>query len=952
MASERWQQVEALYQAALDRDAAGRTRFLEERCGDDWALRQEIESLLRHGAASHAFFDAPAVELAVLGEEQSPVGTRLGSYRITELLGAGGMGRIYRAHDERLGRFVAIKILDDRFSARFEREARAVAALNHPNVCTLYDVGPNYLVMELVEGESLATRLQRGPLDPLLVLRFGTQIADALSAAHAKGIVHRDLKPENVLITGDQVKLVDFGVALIRSAAEASDLASSFPSPIVTQPGSVLGTLAYMSPEQVRGEGTDARSDLFSLGAVLYEAATGTRAFARGSAAETMAAILKEDPPALESDPELDRIIRWCIVKDADQRAQTAIDVAAALRAVHATSDTAARGHARSTAGQLFPSGVPSPTPSDAQLATMLVTRRRAVIGMAAAAVVLLAFGVYTALRPRGRPAAIPLEDLQIVQLTTNGRAERPAISPDGKYVAYIQHERDTYSLRIRQITTGSDVEIVGAERGVRLEAVTVTPDGNFVDFVRGGDDLARALWRVPFLGGRPRRLIGGVDSPVGWSRNGQHMAFVRHMPASSVSHVVIADSDGTHERVLATRRGLALFLSLNIYPQPNLPPAWSLDDRLLAVLAWNGTDEQVAVFDVAKSSARDIPVKGRATGLEWLDTESFVLTNSLEEGAASQLLRLSYPDGRMSRLSNDPNSYHGASVTADGTSVVTARSETRVSVWVGDAMGSKGTEAISPAPAPPEINRMIAWAEDRLLYASSGNGNLSISRIVPANGPPEEIVPGGAMPATTWDRQSIVFLNVKAQSIWKADSDGRQAVELVSKAYLPIDLIVTPDRHVVFLSAQSGVQAPWIVSLDGGSPKQVAHVFAAVGSLDVSPDGGSLVFRSRDEQHRPIWVICDLPACSMSRRVPAVGQFSPVRWTPDANIAYVDGAAASDIWVQPLDGKPPSQLTHFTDRTIVDFAWSRDGERLAIARASTTNDIVLFKGLRKALAR
>ena len=321
-----------------------------------------------------------------MGEEQSLIGVRLGSYRITELLGAGGMGRVYRAHDDRLGRFVAIKLLDDRFSARFEREARAVAALNHPNVCTLYDIGPNYLVMELIEGDSLATRLVRGPLERDLVVRYGIQIADALAAAHAKGIVHRDLKPENVLIAGDHVKLVDFGLALMRAAENAPEDAAPSRSNI-TQPGTVLGTLAYMSPEQVRGESTDARTDLFSLGAVLHEAATGTRAFARGSAAETMAAILKEDPPAVESDPELDRIIQRCVAKNAAERVQTATEVGAALRALDATRDRGARALVASTPDQRSQPVVPAATPSDAQLATMLVTRHRGKIGAAATAV-------------------------------------------------------------------------------------------------------------------------------------------------------------------------------------------------------------------------------------------------------------------------------------------------------------------------------------------------------------------------------------------------------------------------------------------------------------------------------------------------------------------------------------------------------------------------------------
>jgi len=239
----------------------------------------------------------------------------------------------------------------------------------------------------------------------------------------------------------------------------------------------------------------------------------------------------------------------------------------------------------------------------------------------------------------------------------------------------------------------------------------------------------------------------------------------------------------------------------------------------------------------------------------------------------------------------------------------------------------------------------MIAWEEDRLLYATADGGNLSISRRLPEQGPAEEIVSEGATPATTWDGQTIVFNKYKTDSIWKADSDGRQPVELVSRGNHPI---VTPDRHVVFGSDQSGVQAPWIVSIDGGPPTEIAHVYAAAGSVDVSPDGKSIVFRSRNEQNKPITMICDLPACTMPRRLPPVGQFSPLRWTPDGSIAYVDAATPSNIWVQPLDGGPPHQLTHFTDRTVVDFAWSRDGKRLAIARATTTSDIVLFRGLKK----
>ena len=260
------------------------------------------------------------------------IGTQVGPYEIIALLGAGGMGEVYKARDRRLDRFVAIKIVRDQFTSRFDREARAVAALNHPNVCSLYDIGPNYLVMEFVEGDSLAGHLRDGPLDRDAVLRYGIQIAEALAAAHAKGVVLRDLKPENILITpDDRVKLMDFGLALMRSAFTPVGSTLATYDAAVTQPGTVLGTFPYMSPEQVRGENLKPQSDIFSLGSLLYEAMSGRRAFARPSAAETMAAILTEEPAQLEGQVEIECIIRGCLAKNPGQRFATAREVGAAL---------------------------------------------------------------------------------------------------------------------------------------------------------------------------------------------------------------------------------------------------------------------------------------------------------------------------------------------------------------------------------------------------------------------------------------------------------------------------------------------------------------------------------------------------------------------------------------------------------------------------------------------
>src|SRR6266852_421647 len=249
--------------------------------------------------------------------------TRFGPYEIVSLIGAGGMGEVYRARDTRLDRIVAIKVSQDKFSDRFECEARAVAALNHPNICQIYDVGPNYLVMELIEGTPL-----KGPLPVDKAVEYAGQILDALDAAHCKGITHRDLKPANILVTKQGIKLLDFGLAKQSGPLKETDVTLT---QALTSQGQILGTLQYMSPEQLQGKEIDARSDLFSFGCVLYERLTGKRAFEGQSAASVVAAILEREPAPLTAAPPLDRVVRRSLAKDPDQRFQSARDLKVAL---------------------------------------------------------------------------------------------------------------------------------------------------------------------------------------------------------------------------------------------------------------------------------------------------------------------------------------------------------------------------------------------------------------------------------------------------------------------------------------------------------------------------------------------------------------------------------------------------------------------------------------------
>ncbi len=337
--------------------------------------------------------------------------------------------------------------------------------------------------------------------------------------------------------------------------------------------------------------------------------------------------------------------------------------------------------------------------------------------------------------------------------------------------------------------------------------------------------------------------------------------------------------------------------------------------------------------------------------GVTFLDATSILLSQPAEIGSPVQLWRMSYPDGAVSRLTNDVNSYLGAGLDADRNSLVTSRSEMRAAIWVGDGAARSGAEVVPPTlVAGPFVT--VAWAGERLLYDTITNGQPSIVSIVPGVGTPVEVASNANGAVATSDGKTIVFMKPGAEaSIWRVEADGRQPVELVSESAL-IPVISRDDRHVIYLSGRGGSQALWMVPIEGGEPTEIVKAFARAGSVDVSPDGGRLAFVSSESQNQFVVMVCDLPACTNRQRLPPPTNFSlgssSMRWTPDGrSIAYVD-TNGSNIWSQPLDGGPPRQITHFSDRRVASFAWSRDGKRLAVARTTTTNDIVLLKGLKK----
>jgi serine/threonine protein kinase len=534
--AERSQQIEQLYHAARERNPDERAAFLEQACSGDDALRREVESLLAEDSRVQSFLEAPAAELMQTMSREGPgqrlrgaeppetdadvtaTGTsmtQLGPYKIDARIGQGGMGEVFRAHDTRLRRTVAIKVLprdkmaDPERRRRFLQEARAASALNHPNIVTLYDIasesGIDYLVMEYVPGQSLEKRIAGG-LPMAEVLGYSTQIASALAAAHSAGIIHRDIKPSNVIVTPEsQVKILDFGLAKLEEPAPGLESKMRAAEQTLTETGVVLGTLDYMSPEQARAEGVDARTDLFSFGAVLYEMATGRRAFPR--------ALDWTTPPMERLEPELGRIVLKLLQVDRELRYQTAADVAADLKR--------------------FQRGAEGRPPS-----------RRWRVAVAALVTLAIAVAAVLYLRPH-----IPASREQWVQLTNfPDSVSQPALSPDGRMLTFIRGPSTFFTpgeIFIKMLPDGAPVQLT--RDNISKMSPVFSPDGSRVAYaVRSIEGKPWDTWLVPVLSGDPRPWLANASRLVWINQN--NVLFSEHRKFPHLA-IVAAEESRARER-------------------------------------------------------------------------------------------------------------------------------------------------------------------------------------------------------------------------------------------------------------------------------------------------------------------------------------------------------------------------------------------------------------------
>ena len=596
------------------------------------------------------------------------IGQTILHYRISGRLGSGGMGVVYEAQDLTLGRRVALKFLPPELARdasaldRFLLEARSASALNHPNICTIYAVekngGQSFIAMELLEGQSLDARLNTGLLSLDRLLDVSIQLADALDAAHAKGIIHRDIKPANIFITQrGQVKVLDFGLAkLTRGATETVGVTQEdLRTASLTSPGSTVGTIAYMSPEQARGEQLDVRTDLFSLGTVIYQMATGRPPFSGSTSAVIFNAILERDPvPAVQLNPELppklQEVIEKLLEKDRDLRYQSAADLRGDLKRLKRDTESGRRVSQQVSASSVsvamaVPPASASRQASSGSAVAAAARQHKLGAGVVTLMIVMIiaaaAYGVY-ALLNRSRP--VPFENISIRKVTETGKAALVTVSPDGKYILNVVRDAGQESLWLRNLPTNSDTQVIPPAE-VKYANLRFSPDGNYLYFTRSepGSEELKYLYRAPMLGGTPQKLVTDIDSNITFSPDGRQIAYFRlNNPEPGKQRLLVLPVDGGDEKMLDSR-------PVNGGLQD---PAWSPDGKTIVcmVLQPGNAFSGLVAFDVASGKQKlfftsESDIVQRPV---WMPDESGLLAQS--SLGHRQIVFVSYPERKVAQ--------------------------------------------------------------------------------------------------------------------------------------------------------------------------------------------------------------------------------------------------------------------------------------------------------------